>query len=251
MDQDTEEVLIRSFIRNDELYRQPNPMLAALKDCKKVESEILRKVLQEELIRVSTLMPVEKDLQQRVHQETLTVAKSLYITPPEGLMEGLGEPFVANQNNPLYKPLPQPSVNSPTTTTAPTPTTTTAPTTATNPPSGDSQGVLVPVERKPVVESSQRGTRLPENWEPDDEVKKELAARYPNLNLRLVLEEFKNYWLSVPGQKGRKVDWIRTFRNRVSEVSQQSRLQLRPLEGADSKGMGWQELKERRREQRG
>jgi hypothetical protein len=55
VDQDTEEVLIRSFIRRDELYKQPQILAAALRVAFEIESPILRAALAVELRR----LPVE------------------------------------------------------------------------------------------------------------------------------------------------------------------------------------------------
>lgn len=76
--------------------------------------------------------------------------------------------------------------------------------------------------RKP---DTYRGTRLPEDWAPSDDVKTDLRAKYPTLNLGLILEEFRDHWCSVPGQAGRKIDWTRTFRNRVRAVTLDRRYQ--------------------------
>ncbi|WET76876.1 hypothetical protein P3102_22495 [Amycolatopsis sp. QT-25] len=55
IDQDTEELLVRSFIRNDELYKQPNMLRGALRVAFEIESPILRAALAAELRR----LPVE------------------------------------------------------------------------------------------------------------------------------------------------------------------------------------------------
>ncbi|WP_410648182.1 hypothetical protein [Amycolatopsis sp. cmx-4-54] len=55
VDHDTEEVLIRTFIRNDQLYKQPNVLRAALRTAFEIESPILRAALGVELRR----LPVE------------------------------------------------------------------------------------------------------------------------------------------------------------------------------------------------
>lgn len=68
-------------------------------------------------------------------------------------------------------------------------------------------------------ESTKRGTRLPEAWQPSEGVQRELWEKYPGVNLGLILEEFRDYWCAVPGSKGLKLSWDRTFRNRVREVA--------------------------------
>jgi hypothetical protein len=64
-----------------------------------------------------------------------------------------------------------------------------------------------------------RGTRLPERWRPSDPVVAWAKSEFPNANLRLIFDEFVDYWHSVPGTRGRKLDWDATFRNRVREVA--------------------------------
>lgn len=51
-DEDTEELLIRSFIRNDGVVKQPNVLKNALKCAELVESQLLRTVLAKELRRL-------------------------------------------------------------------------------------------------------------------------------------------------------------------------------------------------------
>jgi hypothetical protein len=107
VDWDTEEVLIRTFIRNDEVYRQPNLMKAALRFALQVESEAIRWVLHDELNR----LPEHKDSDKTEMTANMLVA-GLTRTPseglPEGFREGLLEPpgvgvtYVGNQNTSTY-----------------------------------------------------------------------------------------------------------------------------------------------------
>jgi hypothetical protein len=253
VDWETEEALIRTFIRNDEVYLQPNLMANALKDCQKVESRLLRSVLQDELLRISTLMPVEKPAQKKIHEDTLVVAKSLVKTPSEGLREPFTKPFMEPLPEGLGKPpgvggYVSPVGNSPTPTPAPSPTPSPKP----PPPSSGVEGGELDVldaELVPVpVEQKAKATYLPDDWQPSQRVRDELKAKYPNLKLGSILEEFVNYWTSLPKvAKNRRIDWDKTFRNRVSEVSLQPRFQrasgVRP--GVDTKATEWESLKEK------
>lgn len=92
VDWDTEEVLIRTYIRNDEVYRQPNLMKSARKYALQIESETLRWAVHDELMR----LPVHKDV-----EETERVANMLV----EGLSRTPSEPF--------QKPLPEPIAEPP------------------------------------------------------------------------------------------------------------------------------------------
>ena len=80
-----------------------------------------------------------------------------------------------------------------------------------------------------VGRQQERGTRLPENWVPPDEVKAKLAAQFPNTRLDLILEEFVNYWTALPGARARKLNWSKTFINRVNERAHAPQYQINRL----------------------
>jgi hypothetical protein len=85
--------------------------------------------------------------------------------------------------------------------------------------------------RLPVVDTTKRGTRLPEDWQPSDAMQTELVQTYPGVNFALILDEFRDYWCAVPGQRGLKLSWDRTFRNRVREVAHKPQYRLRDQHG--------------------
>jgi hypothetical protein len=60
-----------------------------------------------------------------------------------------------------------------------------------------------------------KARRLAEDWWPDDDAWEKMAKLYPNLDLELITEEFKDYWISLPGSRARKLDWTRTWQGRV------------------------------------
>lgn len=60
-----------------------------------------------------------------------------------------------------------------------------------------------------------RGTRLPADWKPTLDLQDWAAHSRPDLNARETVERFRDYWTSVPGAKGLKLDWDATFRNWV------------------------------------
>jgi hypothetical protein len=62
-----------------------------------------------------------------------------------------------------------------------------------------------------------RGTRLDPDWMPSEK-DREFALSL-GLNPDQVGAEFKDYWLALPGAKGKKLDWAGTFRNRCRDVS--------------------------------
>lgn len=58
------------------------------------------------------------------------------------------------------------------------------------------------------------GTRLPEDWEPSETLLQWAQDNRPDLRhlLPIVVEDFKDYWLSTTGTKATKLDWDRTFK---------------------------------------
>jgi hypothetical protein len=66
-----------------------------------------------------------------------------------------------------------------------------------------------------------RGTRLPENWTPDEDGWT-YAANTLGLNVDPAneLDRFRDYWRAVPGAKGRKTDWPATWRNWVRRAAE-------------------------------
>lgn len=68
-----------------------------------------------------------------------------------------------------------------------------------------------------------RGTRLPDGWQPSEAVREWAAAEFPAVSFEAALAEFTDYWRAVPGQRGVKLDWDATFRNRVREIAARRR----------------------------
>ncbi len=63
-----------------------------------------------------------------------------------------------------------------------------------------------------------RGQRLSSDWRLPDEWKDWTLSAYPDLDPQKVVRlslEFRDYWAAVPGSKGRKADWLATWRNNV------------------------------------
>ena len=65
------------------------------------------------------------------------------------------------------------------------------------------------------AEARSRGSRLPPDWQPSEILKAWAEKERPDLELRVVIEMFKNHWTAKPGKDGCKLDWEATFRNWV------------------------------------
>ena len=63
--------------------------------------------------------------------------------------------------------------------------------------------------------SSALATRLPLDWTPSPDDLAFCAKERTDLAPNDVADRFRDYWVAVPGAKGRKVDWVATWRNWV------------------------------------
>lgn len=68
--------------------------------------------------------------------------------------------------------------------------------------------------------SSSKGSRLPDDWKPDEVLLAWAKSERPDLNLKLTVESFRDFWLAKPGKDGAKADWGATFRNWVRREKQ-------------------------------
>lgn len=67
-------------------------------------------------------------------------------------------------------------------------------------------------EDKP-AKPTQRGSRLPEGWEPSEDLVAWTRTNAPAAATNTEVERFRDYWTAQPGARGRKVSWDATWRN--------------------------------------
>ena len=79
-----------------------------------------------------------------------------------------------------------------------------------------------------------RATRLPTDWQPTEEMIEFCKTERPELQIKAVADSFRDYWVSVAGAKGRKADWLATWRNWVRNQRTQSG-SFKPYESAKDK----------------
>lgn len=92
VDEETEEVLIRTFIRNDGLWKQPNVLKSALGHANNTMSDTLKAVIWHEVDRLP-LHELEADREKRTRTLIETLRPTLLGTLPEGFMEPPSDPF--------------------------------------------------------------------------------------------------------------------------------------------------------------
>lgn len=83
---------------------------------------------------------------------------------------------------------------------------------------------LIPPEKTtsstPKGAETSRGTRLADQWRPDDLGMAYAAQQLgPNVDPERELDRFRDYWRSIPGAKARKLDWPGTWRNWVRNAA--------------------------------
>lgn len=200
-DEDTEEVLLRSFIRNDGLMKQPKMAAAMATAYSSVGSSALRGVIVHELIRLHEDQP---DLNGWKSDKALALLEKRPINPsvypcgkgsvyPSGNPSGKGS--ATDTPYPSGKGSVKGAVKDP-----PTPTPTPTPTPKTS-----------SLSTAPL-----RGARINEDFTPN----KGLTAwgidkGFTVDQLTEITAEFIDYWKGVAGAKGVKLDWDGTWRNWV------------------------------------
>lgn len=244
LDEETEELLVRPFIRDDNGYRNRNRLPVIRAAAGEIESRTLRQALAVELTRLglpaewTNEQPTEPDAYRDAHPEG----------PPEGASEGpSGAPSDGVSDDPDQgcadpsEPLTGPSLDDDTpdglfpqaegasdgpsegaSDGAPGGTSTSGRVVVTKGPyvGGSSTHNPQSASRVPPPEAAdaretraRRGTRLPADFAVTDAMKDWFAKNCPGVNGARETEKFRNHFSSAPGQKGVKLDWVATWRN--------------------------------------
>jgi uncharacterized protein YdaU (DUF1376 family) len=69
------------------------------------------------------------------------------------------------------------------------------------------------------IKEKRLGSRLAQDWILPDDWEYWANKQRPELNAKLVSDQFKDYWIAQPGQKGVKLDWEATWRNWVRNTN--------------------------------
>jgi hypothetical protein len=75
---------------------------------------------------------------------------------------------------------------------------------------------------------------LPQDWQPTEEMIEFCKIERPELKVKAVADTFRDYWVSVAGAKGRKADWLATWRNWVRNQRAEAG-SFKPYESAKDK----------------
>lgn len=80
----------------------------------------------------------------------------------------------------------------------------------------------VPASKAEPKPSTRRGTRLPDGWEPPENVIRDMHAQFPQINLRAEHAKFCDYWQAKPGKDAEKLDWAKTWRNWIRGAAERT-----------------------------
>lgn len=219
LDEDTEEVLVRTYMRHNEIAAQPNVLKAALRQAAQVESPLLRSALAYEL----RLLPEKpEDTPRMAYPDPHAVAEAI---DPGDLWRRLSvvreapaqRDVSADQAHPT-KGSANPSEN----------------------PSGNPRererekevvskggvgGQAVQAVQPPLLDvvsepkSKSTGTRLREDWKPTQDTIAWTRGIGPHVDLTTEWAKFQDYWMSRAGAGARKVDWDRTWKNWIRKAA--------------------------------
>lgn len=197
-DTDTGELLIRSMLRRDNAWKQPNLLKQAMESAQEVESPKIRGALLAEVRR----LPVDESPSAQV--------KTLVAEFIEDLAQGKAYPPAYPPDNPSPNPSDDPSGDPSDNDRArarllPTPISV-APTDLSAPP----------------VRDRKLGSRLPDPFVVTDDMKTWFRQNCPHVDARVEHARFLDHWRGKPGKDGRKVDWIATWRNWMRTAEQRS-----------------------------
>lgn len=207
VDYETGELLVRSLLRRDGIWKQPNLLKLARESAESVDSRRICGVMLAELKR----LPLEET--GSVQVKTLVAD---FITDLE---KGEPYPTAYPPPNPCPDPSPDPADkdyararglgerNGSSNTDSPNPLFPVAPNT-----------LAAPRDRK-------QGTRLPDDFALTPDMLAWAAQHSPHVDADREFARFCDYWRSKPGREGRKLDWRLTWNNwmRTAEDRQMPR----------------------------
>ena len=210
VDHDTEELLVRSYMRNDGIAKQPNMLKLACRQAREVMSPRLRAALEVELRRLDP--PPGQSV-------AATSAAAVLAATIEALGKGSGNPSPnpsgKGSNNGARVEPPRPAETS-----------TVEPLTEpfqepfieprgvgegeTSVPKGStSRGGSV---RKPRSQAN-RGTRIPDGFAVSAEMAQWAREKVPAVDVARATDVFIDYWQDRTGKDATKLNWLGTWRN--------------------------------------
>jgi len=185
IDEDAEELLIRSLIRRDNIYRQPNVLRAAADHLQLVASPTIRLALAVELLRLAD-EPMPEGSRTIVAEMCANLPDPSADPSRKGSADpSRGSPGERGMVTVVGNGFPEPLSPNPA------------------PPSSSPRALT----RDP------RPTRIPDDFAATPEMVAWAKVKTPDVDGRRQTERFIDYWRGKGGVAGTKVDWVATWRN--------------------------------------
>lgn len=254
-DLDTQEVLVRSYIRQDGGWRSPKTMIGIGNAVDRILSPMLRGVISAELKRVDTtaLSAKVSDTTGRSSRDVVesVIGRLVAVNPPRGypIPEPLDTPTDTPSDSPTDTPCDTPSDGVSSVGTRNSNCNCNGKSNCnckSTSPNGEGGGALALIDSSPapavaVATPSTRGSRLPEDWFPartDANLRAEAGRTQEHLEREL--EKFRDHWAAAPSSKGVKADWDATWRNWIKRSEDfAARTNNQPQTGASLDGNDW------------
>jgi len=237
-DSETGELLVRSLLRRDSAWKQPNLLKQAIDASDEIESPRILLALLAEVRR----LPVDESPSGQVKTLIADWIKDLEHRSPHPKAYPPANPPDNPEDDPsadgaLY-PSPDPS-DDPTDNGRPRAGSSNPPIPIPLPPSSSSLSAPPARDRK-------LGTRLPDDFRPSPEMVDWFRKNCPHVDGKTEHAQFCDYWHSKPGKDGRKLDWVATWRRwmRTAEERYTPRPHGKPSEPAASKSTGAERAQE-------
>ena len=106
IDEDTEELLVRTLFRNDNVYKQPNTLKAAISNVPAIASRTIRTTLRNEVGKVDL-----SDLEEGKRHGISGLLGALLAALRDGLPDGLPDGFPEPMPEPIPEPMPEPPMH--------------------------------------------------------------------------------------------------------------------------------------------
>ena len=184
LDEATEEVLVRSFVKHDGLMKQPKLVVSMTTAFAAVASQKIRSVIAFEVQKLRASEPEMRAWGVKQVQTVLTATANDAASFTPGLTLDVTPGFTPNGGQGLAEPT----------------------TTATATSSKEDRSA-------PGTVSRSRGSRVPDSFSITREMREWAAENVPLVNIDAKLPEWMDFWRGVPGAKGVKLDWVGTWRN--------------------------------------
>jgi hypothetical protein len=216
-DSETGEIFIRSLLRRDNAWKQPNLLKLAIDASEEIESPRILLALLAEVRR----LPADESPSAQVKDLTAQWISDL----EQGAPDPSAYPPPYPSANPPDYPEDDPSAD------------------GADDPSGDpsdngrpragSSNPPIPstpssLPAQPAKPDRKLGTRLPDDFHPSPEMTEWFRSHCPHVDGRTENAKFIDYWRAKPGKDGRKLDWPATWRNWMRNAEARSQPRSRP-----------------------